>query len=189
MQRIGVLALQGNYALHQQALRSFSVEAPLIYKPSELHNLDGLIVPGGESTALLTLMTPLNWQDAICDFKHAGKKLFGTCAGMIVFAKHVIPQQESLKLIDISVSRNAYGRQLDSHVATGECNATVFGFDTCEMVFIRAPKITSIGNCVNVLATCNGVPVLVQQENVLCASFHPELLVKSFVHDYFVKKM
>ena len=92
--RIGILALQGGYALHQRALQALGVDAPLIYKPDELKNLDGLIVPGGESTALLKLMTPLNWQQAIRDFKEAGKLLFGTCAGMILFAKTVIPSQE-----------------------------------------------------------------------------------------------
>jgi 5'-phosphate synthase pdxT subunit len=185
-QRIGVLALQGNYAQHQLALQSFSIDAPLVYKPSELENLDGLIVPGGESTALLKLMTPLKWQDAICAFKARGKKLFGTCAGMILFAKQVVPEQESLGLIDITVSRNAYGRQLDSHVASGQCDKNYFDCEQVDMVFIRAPKVIAVGSDVKVLATCNDVPVLVQQENVLCASFHPEFLDKSFVHEYFV---
>ena len=185
-QRIGVLALQGGYALHQQALTSFSVDAPLIYKPSELQNLDGLVVPGGESTALLKLMDALKWQDAIRDFKLKGKKLFGTCAGMILFAHDVVPMQESLNLIDITVSRNAYGRQLDSHVATGSCSKKIFGVDHIEMVFIRAPKITRCGENVTILAYCDDVPVLVQEDNVLCASFHPEMLKRNLVYNYFV---
>lgn len=185
-QRIGVLALQGDFARHQEALRSFSVETPLVYKPSDLDGLDGLVMPGGESTALLKLMAPFHWQDAIRTFYQSGKKIFGTCAGMILLAKHVEPSQESLGLIDISVSRNAYGRQLDSHVATGWCDKHYLDCDSAEMVFIRAPKVTRVAKDVMVLATCDKVPVLVQQGNVLCASFHPELLSHSFVHRYFV---
>lgn len=182
--KIGVLALQGGYALHQQALESLGVSAPLIYKPAQLQGLDGLIIPGGESTALLKLMIPLNWQQAIVDFKNAGNLLFGTCAGMILFADTVIPNQESLGLIDICVERNAYGRQLDSHVVKGECDKTIFGVGHCEMVFIRAPKIVSVGEGVTVLATSGGLPVLVQQDNVICASFHPEFSKDSCVHRY-----
>ena len=186
IKKIGILALQGGYALHQRALHALDVDAPLIYKPEQLRDLDGLVVPGGESTALLKLMTPLHWQQAIREFKAAGKLLFGTCAGMIVFAKNVIPAQESLGLIDITVARNAYGRQLDSHVVMGECDKTVVGVDQCEMVFIRAPKIVSVGEGVTVLATSAGVPVLVQQDNVICASFHPEFSKESIVHRYVV---
>ena len=184
-QRVGVLALQGNYALHQKALQALSIEAPLIYKPSELNDLDGLIVPGGESTALLKLMTPFKWQEAIQSFKRSGRLLFGTCAGMILFAKDVEPSQESLGLIDISVMRNGYGRQRDSHVAEGDCDANAFGASTREMVFIRAPKITRVGSGVSVLATCSDLPVLVREDNVLCASFHPELSSNHSVHRYF----
>lgn len=182
---IGVLALQGNYALHQQALQSLGHKAPLIYNPSELAGLDGLVVPGGESTALLKLMTPLNWQDAIADFRQSGKRLFGTCAGMILFARDVSPQQQSLDLIDISVERNAYGRQLESKIARGACDAATFGASSCEMVFIRAPMVTRVGEGVSVLATYDDVPVLVQKDNVLCASYHPEMSEDNMVHKYF----
>jgi 5'-phosphate synthase pdxT subunit len=185
-QCIGVLALQGDYARHQQALVAFSIDAPLIYKPSELEGLDGLVIPGGESSALLKLMTPLSWQDSIKSFKAKGKKIFGTCAGMILLARDVVPSQESLGLIDLEVSRNAYGRQLDSHVSIGQCDKNILGHEACDMVFIRAPKVLSHGDKVSVLATCNDVPVLVQQDNVLCASFHPEMLEKNFVYKYFV---
>lgn len=188
-QRIGVLALQGNYTLHQKALEALSVDAPLIYKPHELINCDGLIIPGGESTALLRLMTPLNWQTAIRDFKSNHKKIFGTCAGMILCAHDVTPEQETLALIDITVSRNAYGRQLDSHVAKGQCHTASLGADELEMVFIRAPKVTRVGSAVTVHATCGGVPVLVQQDNVLCASFHPEFLPSATVHRYFIEQL
>ncbi|PHQ80356.1 MAG: pyridoxal 5'-phosphate synthase glutaminase subunit PdxT [Coxiella sp. (in: Bacteria)] len=183
--RIGVLALQGNYALHQQSLQALGLEAPLIYKPSELHDLDGLVVPGGETTALLKLMTPLRWQDTLLWFKQQGKLLLGTCAGMILFARDVDPEQESLNLIDISVLRNGYGRQRDSHVVTGECDQAALGVAQCEMVFIRAPKITRVGDAVQVLATSDGVPVCVRQGNVLCASFHPELSTDNGIHRYF----
>lgn len=185
-QTIGVLALQGDYAKHQQALESFRVDAPLIYKPSQLDTLDGLVIPGGESTALLKLMTPLHWQEAIKQFHANGKKLFGTCAGMILLAKAVEPAQESLGLIDITVARNAYGRQLDSHVSVGTCDESVFGQKTCEMVFIRAPKIIECAPQVSVLARCEDIPVLVQQGTVLCASFHPEMLAHHFIYNYFL---
>lgn len=189
-QRIGVLALQGNYGLHQQALEQLGVEAPLLFKPQQLDDCDGLVIPGGESTALLRLMSPLQWQQAICEF-HATpqKKIFGTCAGMILCAQDVVPDQQSLKLIDITVSRNAYGRQLDSHVAEGWCDAVITDTQHLEMVFIRAPKVIRVGEAVKVLATCDEVPVLVQQRNVLCASFHPELLSQNKVHRYFVEKL
>lgn len=189
MKRVGVLALQGGYALHQRALESLGVEAPLVYKPEQLDDLDGLVIPGGESTALLTLMTPLSWQQAIRVFKKSGKLLLGTCAGMILCAKAVIPEQESLGLIDIVVERNAYGRQLDSHVVMGECDKTVFGVEQCEMVFIRAPKIVSIGEDVKILATSQGVAVLVQQDQVICASFHPEFSTDLCIYNYVVSKV
>lgn len=186
MKRIGVLALQGGYTLHQRVLESLGVEAPLVYKPEQLDDLNGLVIPGGESTALLTLMTPLSWQQAIRHFKQSGKLLFGTCAGMILCADTVLPKQESLGLIDMVVQRNAYGRQLESHVIMGQCDKAIFGVDQCEMVFIRAPKIVSLGEQVSVLATCQGLPVLVQQDNVICASFHPEFSRDLVVYRYVI---
>ncbi len=180
--RVGILALQGDYILHQEALQKLNIATVLIYKPTELVGVDALIVPGGESTALLKLMTPLRWQEAICRFKASGKVLFGTCAGMILFAQSVFPAQETLSLIDISVERNAYGRQSDSHVAYGSCDKNIFAVEKFEMIFIRAPKITRVGKQVAVLATCNQVPVLVQENNVVCAAFHPEMSKENFVH-------
>lgn len=182
---VGVLALQGDYALHQKSLEQLNIKAPLVYKPEDLLSLDGLIIPGGESTALLKLMSRFNWQEAIKTFHKQGKLLMGTCAGMILFAKHVLPHQESLALIDIDVARNAYGRQLESHVVVGECSKTAIGVDECEMVFIRAPKIVRCGDAVDVLATCDEIPVLVREANVLCASFHPEMSQHNVIHKYF----
>lgn len=171
----GVLALQGDFARHQASLHRLGVLAPLIYKPEQLASCDGLVIPGGESTALLRLMEPLRWQHAIQLFHQQGKQLFGTCAGMILLASGVEPAQESLGLIDITVARNAYGRQLDSHVVQGRCDQAVFGVDQVEMVFIRAPKILHCGAGVKTLAWEGGQPVMVQQDNVIVASFHPEL--------------
>lgn len=171
----GVLALQGDFARHQIALQRQGVHAPLITKPDQLAHCDGLVIPGGESTALLRLMQPLGWQQAIKAFHAQGKKLFGTCAGMILLANTVIPQQETLGLIDIAVERNAYGRQLDSHIVEGRCDESVFGVDHVELVFIRAPKIQQCGPGVKVLVWEGSLPVMVQQGNVVCASFHPEL--------------
>jgi len=183
--RIGVLALQGDFALHAKALAKCGVEAVEVRKPSELDEIDGLIIPGGESTTLLNLMDAWNFPPALEKFHSAGKPIFGTCAGLIILARDVEnPKQFSLGLIDVAVERNAYGRQRESFEAQG----TVRLDDTpvqLEMVFIRAPRIRRIGPGVKVLAEHRGEPVMARQDRVLVATFHPELTDSTAVHQYF----
>jgi 5'-phosphate synthase pdxT subunit len=185
--RIGVLALQGDFARHAQALARCGVEAVEVRKPSELADLDGLIVPGGESTTLLRLMEEWQFVPALEKFHAEGRPLFGTCAGAILMAREVEgPRQFSLGLIDIGIERNAYGRQRESFEAAGE--AVLDGRAVpLEMVFIRAPRIRSTGAGVQTLARHDGDPVLVQEGRVLVGTFHPELTDDSTVHQYFCR--
>jgi 5'-phosphate synthase pdxT subunit len=183
--RIGVLALQGDFALHRAALARCGVEAIEVRRPEELADVDGLVIPGGESTTLLHLMQEWNFTPALEKFHAEGRPLFGTCAGLIVLARDVEnPRQFSLGLIDVAVERNAYGRQRESFEATG--TATLNGAPVpVEMVFIRAPRIRRIGTAVETLACHGAEPVLARQGSVLVATFHPELTTDSTIHRYF----
>ena len=187
--RVGVLALQGDFALHARALAKCGVEAVEVRKPAELDAVEGLIIPGGESTTLLKLMDAWDFAPAIEKFHGSGKSIFGTCAGLILLAREVeSPRQFSLGLIDVSVERNAYGRQLESSIRQGQ---TSIGADArkvvpLEMVFIRAPKIERVGEGVEVLAREGNDPVLVRKGKVMAATFHPELSADTRVHQAFL---
>lgn len=199
--RIGVLALQGDYARHAQALQrcgSASRGAPSaeasrqseitvveVRKPEQLADIDGLVIPGGESTTLLRLMEDWAFVPALEKFHDAGHPIFGTCAGAILLAREVeSPRQLSLGFIDITVERNAYGRQRESFVGAGQ--ATLGGTSApLEMVFIRAPRIRRVGEGVQTLARHAGEPVMARQGTVLVATFHPELTDDSTIHRYF----
>ncbi|MBI2161300.1 MAG: pyridoxal 5'-phosphate synthase glutaminase subunit PdxT [Candidatus Rokubacteria bacterium] len=183
--RIGVLALQGDFALHAKALVRCGAEAVEVRKPAELATCDGLVIPGGESTTLLKLMDEWGFVPAIEKFHAEGKPIFGTCAGLIVLAREVEnPRQFSLGLIDVTVERNAYGRQRESFEASGA--ARLDGPPApLEMVFIRAPRIRRVGPGVEPLAEHRGEPVLARQGTVLVATFHPELTEDTAVHRYF----
>ncbi len=183
--KIGVLALQGDFALHRAALERCGALVVEVRKPEELADVDGLIIPGGESTTLLKLMDAWNFPPAIEKLHAAGKPIFGTCAGLILLAHEVSnPSQFSLGLIDVGVERNAYGRQRESFEATAP--ATLAGrTEPIEMVFIRAPRIRRVGPGVQTLATHAGDPVMAQQGTVLVAAFHPELTADLTVHRYF----
>jgi 5'-phosphate synthase pdxT subunit len=199
--RIGVLALQGDFALHAKALarcgrasRDWSteeatppieVEAVEVRKPEELAGVGGLIIPGGESTTLLKLMDEWEFAPAIEKFHAAGKPIFGTCAGLIVLAREVEnPRQFSLGLIDVAVERNAYGRQRESFETPGA--AVLDGRRVgVRMVFIRAPRIRRVGAGVESLAEHGGETVMARQGSVLVATFHPELTDDTTVHRYF----
>lgn len=183
--RIGVLALQGDFALHARALEKCGVEAVEVRKPHELGEVDGLIVPGGESTTLLKLMEAWDFGPALEKFHEGGKPIFGTCAGLIILAREVeSPKQFSLGLIDVTVERNAYGRQRESFEASGTARLDA-GAIPLEMVFIRAPRIKRVGPEVQVLAEHGGEPVMAQEGRVLVATFHPELTSDTTVHEYF----
>jgi 5'-phosphate synthase pdxT subunit len=182
--KIGVLALQGDFAAHVKALERLGVRAPEVRKPGELDGLDGLIIPGGESTTLLKLMGD-DFPPALRAFHAAGKPLYGTCAGLILLAREVVrPRQPSLGLIDITAERNAYGRQRESFETDSE--ARLGGSPApLRMVFIRAPRIVRVGPTVTTLVTCRDEPVLAQEDRVLVGTFHPELTDDLTVHRYF----
>jgi len=183
--KIGVLALQGGFDAHSKRLAEIGVESVLIRNESELDSVEGLIIPGGESTTLLKLCDK-SFRDKIASKVKAGFPILTTCAGTILIANEVSnPPQESLKLIDIGVERNAYGRQVDSFITKEIESDSSLSKDPFEVVFIRAPKIISTGKDVKVLVKCGGEPVLVQSNNVLAATFHPELSSSGIVHQYF----
>jgi len=181
---IGVLALQGAYEAHARALSACAAEPRLVRRPEELDGLDGLIIPGGESSTFLKHLE----RDGFFDVLNAFVKTtptFGTCAGAILLATDVTnPSQRSLAALDIAVERNAYGRQIDSSILTAP---TELPGGPLEMVFIRAPRITRTGPEVEVLAQRDGAPVLVRQGRLLAATFHPELSSELRVHRLFVE--
>ena len=183
--KIGVLALQGDFALHVKALEGCDVEAIEVRKPEQLTDLDGLVIPGGESTTLLKLMDEWRFVSALEKFHAAGKPMFGTCAGLILLARGVDnPRQFSLGLIDVDVERNSYGRQRESFEVRG--TAVLDGAPaTIDMMFIRAPRIRRVGEGVEVLARQNGDPVMARQGTVLVATFHPEVIGEQKIHRYF----
>jgi len=190
--RIGVLALQGDFARHARALqkcgsRPSAIEVVEIRKPEQLQDIDGLIMPGGESTTLLKLMDAWGFVPALEKFHAGGKPIFGTCAGLILTARDVAnPAQFSLGLIDVGVERNAYGRQRESFEAAG--TAVLDGRPVpIEMVFIRAPRIRRVGPGVETLARHGDEPVMARQGSVLVATFHPELTDDPTVHEYFCR--
>jgi len=182
--RIGVLAIQGNYANHAQALAEAGANPVEVRKPGELAGLDGLVLPGGESTTMLKFLEKHSFFEALQQFC-GSRPVFGTCAGVILLAREVLnPPQRSLGLLDATVERNAYGRQIDSVIITAE---TALAGGPLEMVFIRSPRIRETGSGVEVLARRDGFPVLVRERNILAATFHPELSHDRRVHRLFVE--
>lgn len=182
---IGVLAIQGDYAAHAEALAEAGAEPCEVRKPEQLTGLDGLILPGGESTTILKFLKR-GFFEALEEFC-ASHPVFGTCAGAILLAREVRnPAQRSLGLLDAIVERNAYGRQIDSTILTAE---TALPGGPLEMVFIRAPRIVSTGPAVEVLARRDGFPVLVRQGRIMAATFHPELSADRRVHRLFVQSV
>jgi len=180
---IGVLAIQGDFDAHAAALREAGAAAVLIRKPDELAAIDGLIIPGGESTTFLKFLARDGFLSSLQEFVQR-KPTFGTCAGCILLAKDVRnPAQESLAVLDATVDRNAYGRQIDSAILEAE---TKLEGGPLEMVYIRAPRIVKTGAAVEVLAERDGFPVLVRQGQILAATFHPELSTDRRVHRLFV---
>jgi len=222
----GILAIQGDFALHAKMLDRIGAPWLLVKHASDLDSAGSLIMPGGESTTMLKFFESENLGPAILAFAAGGKPIFGTCAGAILLAKEVLnPQQSHLGLIDITVERNAYGRQIDSAIRQGVLmnggsgetgkGPTVEPADVepanevlhhrhsresgnpqssgehgrpIEMVFIRAPIIRRVGDGVRVLGRAEGLPVLVEQGNILAATFHPELTEDETIHRYFLSK-
>jgi 5'-phosphate synthase pdxT subunit len=182
--RVGVLALQGDFEAHCRALTRAGADPVEIRSAAELKGVDALVIPGGESTRMLKLLDIENLFQPLAEFG-AQKPVFGTCAGAILLAKEVLnPAQKSLGLMDLTVERNAYGRQIDSRIA----QIDVAG-ETSEAVFIRAPIIRRVGAQVRILAEYQGTPVLVEQGNHMVATFHPELSRNGTVHRRFLAKV
>jgi 5'-phosphate synthase pdxT subunit len=178
--RIGVLALQGDFDAHRRRLEELGAEVVLVRRTEQLNEIDGLIIPGGESGTFLKLLG----EDGLAKLKDfvRAKPTFGTCAGCILLAAEVEnPKQAGLGALDITVRRNAYGRQIDSSIREGQ-----FLNQPIEMVFIRAPKIERVGKGVEVIATEDKDPVLVRKGKTLAATFHPELSDDRRIHQYFL---
>lgn len=177
-----MLALQGGFDAHRKALARIGLPSFEVRRPEELAGAEGLVIPGGESTTLWKFFELAPWEDAIRRFAEGGRPILGTCAGAIVLANEVTnPPQKALGLIDISIERNAYGRQVDSFA--GSVDAPRLG-GSVPAVFIRAPRIRRVGPGVEVLATLgeSREPVLVRHGNILAATFHPELTDDARVH-------
>jgi pyridoxal 5'-phosphate synthase pdxT subunit len=192
VKKVGVLALQGDFAAHASALARAGAEAVLIREAGQFQEIDGLVLPGGESSTMLKLLHYDQLLDPLAEFARR-KPVFGTCAGAILLASEVCnPSQESLGAMDIAVERNAYGRQLESRVAELEpepefARRTEAG--KLEAVFIRAPIIRRTGPETKVLVRYNGDPVLVEQGRAIVATFHPELTADPRVHKLFLEKL
>jgi 5'-phosphate synthase pdxT subunit len=185
---VGILAIQGDFAMHARMLDAMAAPWKLVKHPADLDAVGGLIMPGGESTTMLKIFGLEGIGAAIKEFAAQGKPIFGTCAGAILLAKEVLnPPQEKLGLIDIAIERNAYGRQIDSSIQAGDCPD--LSDHPVEMVFIRAPIIRRVGAGVRVLGRCGNLPVLVEQGNIMAATFHPELTDDQTVHRYFLNKL
>ncbi len=181
---IGVLALQGSVVEHIKMIKSVNkkIVTTEVRTIDDLATVDGLIIPGGESTTLRKLIEEFNLYTAIKARIDAGMPVWGTCAGLILLANRIDGERPCFSALDVDVKRNAYGRQIDSFVAEGD-----FAGMYISMVFIRAPKITRVGDGVEVLAEHDGSPVAVRQNNVLATAFHPEMTPRdNRVHKYFV---
>ena len=185
---VGILAIQGDFELHAKRLERMGAAWKLVKHASDLAGVGGLIMPGGESTTMLKFFANEQMGTAILEFAKTGNQIFGTCAGAILLAKDVLnPPQESLGLLDVGIERNAYGRQIDSSVRQGDCPE--LAARPVEMVFIRAPIIRRVGDGVRVVGRCDGLPVLVEQGNILAATFHPELTEDETIHRYFLGRL
>jgi 5'-phosphate synthase pdxT subunit len=182
--KIGILAVQGDFEAHAAMLARLDVESVQVRTPGDLEGCDGLILPGGESTTQLQFLQEEGLADAIAKFAEQGGAIFGTCAGAILLATEVEnPKQDSLKLLDMTVLRNGYGRQIASDVVSGP---TKLKQEPLEMVFIRGPIIERAGPDLRVLAEYAGKPALVQRGHILAATFHPELTDDTTVHEHFL---
>lgn len=183
--KIGILAVQGDFEAHGAMLYALGAETVEVRTVADLEDCDGLILPGGESTTQLQFLQEEGLYDAICKFAADGRAIFGTCAGAILLATEVKnPVQGSLALMDMTVLRNAYGRQVASDVFFGPSKLKS---EPMEMVFIRGPIIERAGPSLDVLAEYAGKPVLVQRNNLLAATFHPELTSDTTVHQHFLQ--
>jgi len=185
---VGVLALQGDFKEHIKMLRKLDISVIEIKFPQQLEEIDGLIIPGGESTTINKLMDKYGFKERLKDFSRSGKPIFGTCAGLIVLSSEVSGKGSGLGLINMKVKRNAYGRQIDSFEEMVSIN-----FDhkpdpaDFKSVFIRAPKIVYTGKNVKVFSSLGDEILLAREKNILVCAFHPELTDDTRIHEYFIE--
>jgi pyridoxal 5'-phosphate synthase pdxT subunit len=183
--KVGILAVQGDYEAHARMLERLGADYLLVRRPEDASQVDAMILPGGESTTMLKFLKEEGLEAALRALDTRGAAFLGTCAGAILLAREVrAPAQESLGFADLTITRNAYGRQLASEVRTAPSKLKS---EPLEMVFIRAPWIEEVGPEVEVLASEGGRPVLVRDDRILIATFHPELTDDTTVHEYFLK--
>ena len=183
MPKIGVLALQGDFKEHIEMLRKCNAQAAEVRLKEDLKNINGLIIPGGESTTIGNLMQRTGLGKEIIKKHSKGMAIWGTCAGAILLAKNIISsEQPKLGLLEISVKRNDYGRQIDSF----EAELKIDKIGKFNGIFIRAPTISKIKDGILVLSKLNDLPVIIQRNNILASTFHPELTNDKRVHEYFV---
>lgn len=185
---IGVLALQGAFREHRQMFEALGARVSEVRFPEHLKGLQGVVIPGGESTTMAKLMQSYELDKALPEFYKQGGAIWGTCAGAIAISKEIVgyPEQPKLGLMDIAVERNAYGRQ----VASFETNVDVKTLETpFHVIFIRAPRIASVGEKVKVLATYKDDPIMAQQDRLMATVFHPELTNDSRIHQYFLENV
>lgn len=188
MKKIGVLALQGDFHLHSQTLQKLGCETIEIRLPHQLDSVEGLIIPGGESTTTGKLIQQFGFDSKLPDLFHKQKfPIFATCMGVIVLAKRILQSSQfSFGFFDVTIDRNAYGRQVDSFETNITVNLPSGAASICA-IFIRAPKIVSVGPSVEVLSSYNDSPVLIREGNCLGATFHPELTDDVRIHKYFLE--
>jgi 5'-phosphate synthase pdxT subunit len=182
-----VLALQGDWAAHSSVLRELGAEVQTVRTATELEAVRALVIPGGESSAMLRLMEPEDLSVRMVERIRAGMAVLATCAGVILLAQTVVPKQASLGMLAVDVARNAYGRQLDSTIAEIELDPELGNPSRMEGVFIRAPRIARCGPSVEILGIWRDDAVLVRQERILAATFHPELTGDRRVHELFLR--
>lgn len=183
--RVGVLGLQGDFREHLDILRSLGVDARDVRTAAQLDDVGGLIIPGGESTTMAYLLEKTSMLSVLRERGRQGFPIYGTCAGMILLARELngSSPENRLNLMDITVTRNAYGRQLDSF----EADLNIKEIGAFHAIFIRAPRVVRVGPKVEVLAEHEEIPVFVRQKNLLASSFHPELTGDIRIHEYFLK--
>jgi pyridoxal 5'-phosphate synthase pdxT subunit len=190
--RVGVLSLQGDFEAHGRALEKAGAQPVYVRTAKQLQDIDGLVMPGGESTTMLKLLKMEDMMTPLADFA-GSKPVLATCAGVIILAREVShPQQESLGALDLAVQRNGYGRQIDSRIVELDPSDSFqqrVGAGKLEAVFIRAPVIERVGKAVTVLASYMDHPVLVEQGNHLAATFHPELTADFRIHSLFLQRL
>ncbi|MDR2383237.1 MAG: pyridoxal 5'-phosphate synthase glutaminase subunit PdxT [Prevotellaceae bacterium] len=186
--KIGILALQGAVREHREMLRRLEVETVDVLNPCDLEGIDGLILPGGESTTVGKLLVRYNLLSPIVELGHKGLPIFGVCTGLILLSKHIRnSEQHRLGLMDTYVERNAFGRQLASFEA--DMTVPALGASPFHTVFIRAPYIDKVGDRSKILLSYQDKIIFAEQDNLLAAAFHPELTNDTRVHEYFLNKI